>query len=618
MKLVPILAAALGSAATAAAWGLARLRRANRTIDALRESEARYRALVSQSPDATLVVSADGVITFASPAATQSFGRAAASLEGERLLALVHPDDVPKATRWLDDVPMRGGAPGEWRVRGASGAWHWVETSAVDLRRDPAVAGVVLAVRDITERRTVESRLTHQAFHDALTRLANRSLFLNRVGHALARAPRAARPSAVLFLDLDDFKRVNDSLGHVVGDELLLAAAGRLSTCVRPGDTIARLGGDEFAVLLDDLEGAGHAEQIAARIATALRTPFRLHGRDVVVGVSIGIAPLAGGERAEDVLHNADLAMYSAKAADKGGWATYNPAMRAHVLGRLELEADLRSAVSAGDIRVEYQPIVHLGTGQMVGAEALVRWHHAERGHVAPSRFVSVAEETGLIVPIGQRVLFEACRRAVEWRALVPDGGPLAHAPAGRRPTSGPPPPVGPRRVSVNVSARHFHDVGLVADVEAALRETALSPSALTLEITESVLMQRSEETFDTLRRLKALGVQLAIDNFGTGSSSLGTLQQLPIDMLKIDRSFVEPVGAEGRDPVLVRAILAIGETMGLATVAEGIERPVQREGLRRLGCVLGQGFLFARPMTADDIATLLAVPPADPRAVRN
>jgi len=606
VKLVPILAVASITAATAVAWLIARMRRENRALHALRLSEGRYRALVEQSPDATLVVASDGVITFASPAATRTFGRPVASLEGERLLALVHPDDARTASKFLDEAPGRGGTVGEWRVRGATGAWHWVENSASDLRRDPAVAGIVLGIRDITERRTLESRLTHQAFHDALTRLANRSLFLNRVGHALARAPRTARPSAVLFLDLDDFKRVNDSFGHAVGDELLLAAAGRLSTCVRPGDTIARLGGDEFAVLLDDLEGAGHAEQIAARIAAALRTPFRLHGRDVMVGVSIGIAPLAGGESAEDVLHNADLAMYSAKATDKGGFAVYNPAMRAHVLGRLELEADLRAAVAAGDIRVEYQPIVHLGTGEMVGAEALVRWHHPARGHVAPSRFVSVAEETGLIVPIGQRVLEDACRRACEWRAS-PRGAATLRGTAAL-----------PMRVSVNISARHFHDVGLVADVESALRATELLPSALTLEITESVLMQRTEETFETLRRLKALGVQLAIDNFGTGASSLGTLQHLPIDMLKIDRSFVESVGAEGRDPVLVRAILALGATMGLTTVAEGIERPAQRLGLHRLGCAYGQGFLFARPMTAEGVVSLLATPPATSRVEAN
>jgi diguanylate cyclase (GGDEF)-like protein/PAS domain S-box-containing protein len=604
VKLVPILAVALVTAATAVAWLLARLRHGRRALESLRVSEGRYRALVQRSPDATLILSPDGVITFASPAATQTFGRPASTLEGERLLALVHPDDASKASRFLDEASGGGGSVGEWRVRGATGAWHWVENSAADLRRDPAVAGLVLAIRDITERRTVESRLTHQAFHDALTRLANRSLFLNRVGHALARAPRAARPSAVLFLDLDDFKRVNDSLGHAVGDELLLAAAGRLSTCVRPGDTIARLGGDEFAVLLDDLEGAGHAEQIAERIASALRTPFRLHGRDVLVGVSIGIAPLHGGETPEDVLHNADLAMYSAKATAKGGWATYNPAMRAQVLGRLELEADLRAAVAAGDIRVEYQPIVHLESGEMVGAEALVRWHHASRGHVAPSRFVSVAEETGLIVPIGKRVLEEACGRAREWRDM-PRAGASTRSARSQLPSAA------ALRVSVNISARHFHDVGLVADVESALRATDFPPSALSLEITESVLMQRSEETFDTLRRLKALGVQLAIDNFGTGSSSLGTLQQLPIDMLKIDRAFVEPVGAEGRDPVLVRAILAIGATMGLATVAEGIERPAQRAGLHRLGCAFGQGFLFARPMTAEGVVSLLTAPPA-------
>ncbi len=588
---------ALAVSLAAVAYLVLRNRRAREAVHALRSSEARFRSLVQLSSDVTLIVGTDGVIQYASPAARHTFGRRASTLEGVKLLSLVHPDDVGQTARFLGSLSAgQGRTVSEWRVRGSTGMWQWTENTTVDLSNEPAVGGVVINVRDISERRSLETRLTHQAFHDSLTRLANRSLFLNRVSHAVARAPRSQRPSAVLFLDLDDFKKVNDSLGHGVGDELLIAGAGRLSTCVRPGDTIARLGGDEFAVLLEDLEDMGHAVQIAERISTALRTPFRMQGRDVFIGVSIGIAAVLAGDSPEEVLRNADLAMYFAKGTDKGRWAIYAPEMHEQVLDRLELEADLRSAVDAGDIRVEYQPIVHLETGNIYGAEALVRWHHASRGQVSPSRFVGVAEETGLIVPIGRHVLHEACHRAREWRMRRKGARQL--------------------RMSVNLSGRHFQEDSLIADVQEALRDSGLEPKALTLEITESILMQRSDATLAKLRALKALGLHLAIDDFGTGYSSLGYLQQFPIDMLKIDRTFVDPVATPGSDPVLARAIIALGKTLHIETVAEGIERPEQREGLRAMGCTLGQGYLFARPMAADDLAASLIEPSRVPSVV--
>jgi len=592
-----ILGLALLAAAIVIVVLLRRASRAGRDVRALRSSEARFRSLVQHSSDVTLIVGPDAVIRYASPAAAHTFGRRASTLEGVQLLSLVHPEDAALAGRFLGKVaPGQGSTVGEWRVRGSSGMWSWTENTTTDLANEPTVGGIVINVRDISERRSLETRLTHQAFHDSLTRLANRSLFLNRVGHAVARAARSPHPAAVLFLDLDDFKKVNDSLGHGAGDELLIAGAGRLSTCVRPGDTIARLGGDEFAVLLEDLEDMSHAVQIVERISTALRTPFRMHGRDVFVGVSIGIAAVSVGDSAEDVLRNADLAMYFAKSRDKGRWAIYAPQMHEQVLDRLELEADLRAAVAAGDIRVEYQPIVHLANGAIFGAEALVRWHHAERGHVTPSRFVGLAEETGLIVPIGRHVMTEACHRAREWRLRRGGARDL--------------------RMSVNLSGRHFQEASLVNDVQTALQESGLEPGALTLEITESVLMQRSDATLATLRALKGLGLHLAIDDFGTGYSSLGYLQQFPIDMLKIDRTFVDPVGSRGSDPALARAIIALGQTLRLETVAEGIERPDQRDGLRAMGCVLGQGFLFARPMSGEELAQSLIEPARVPTIV--
>ena len=591
------LLVAFASALLVAAWSARRASRARRNVDDLLRSESRFRSLIHHSSDVTLIVAGDGSIRYASPAARHTFGRSAPALEGLSLVSLVHPDDADEAERFFADASERPGrSVAEWRVRGSSGAWTWTENTASDLAHDPAVGGVVINVRDISERRSLETRLTHQAFHDPLTRLANRALFLNRVAHAVARSSRGRRMSAVLFLDLDDFKKVNDSLGHGVGDELLLACAGRLSTCVRPGDTIARLGGDEFAVLLEDLDDLAHAIHIAERITTAIRTPFRMHGRDVFISVSVGIASIQLGDTPEDVLRNADLAMYFAKGKDKGRWATYAPEMHEEVLDRLELEADLRSAVDAGDIHVEYQPIVLLDTGAIVGAEALVRWTHAARGAVSPSRFVSLAEETGLIIPIGRTVLHEACQRAREWRMRRRSARSL--------------------RMSVNLSGRHFQEASLIDDVQGALRDSGLEPSALTLEITESVLMQQSDMTLAKLRALKAMGLHLAIDDFGTGYSSLGYLQQFPIDVLKIDRTFVDPVGSHGGNPVLARAIIALGRTLGIDTIAEGIERPEQRDGLKAMGCSLGQGFLFARPMGADELSASLIEPARVPSIV--
>jgi len=395
----------------------------------------------------------------------------------------------------------------------------------------------------------------------------------------VARVPRGKHPSAVLFLDLDDFKKVNDSLGHAVGDELLVATAARLTTCVRPGDTIARLGGDEFAVLLEDVDGMGDVVVVAERISAAVSAPFQLAGRDVFVGVSIGIASMEMGDSPDDVLRNADLAMYFAKSRRKGHFAVYEPSMHNEMMDSLELEVDLRTAVERSEFDIEYQPIVNLVTGEVQGAEALLRWNHATRGYVPPSRFVELAEETGLIIPLGRWVLREACERAREWRSKYGSRKSL--------------------QMSVNLSARHFQDPGLLQDVQQALSDSGLEPWALTLEITESVLMHRSTATLERLRALKGLGLNLAIDDFGTGYSSLGYLQQFPIDVLKIDRSFVEAVGNAEADPVLARAIIALGRTLQIETIAEGIERREQRDGLRTLGCTLGQGFYFAKAMPA-------------------
>ena len=549
-------------------------------VATLAMSEARFRSLVQNSSDVILIVEADTTIRYASPSARKVLGLHAKDLVGTKLINHVHPDDRTLANRFFLELhESDDGVPGvqDWRLLRTDGSLCWTENTGTNLLNEPTVGGFVVNTRDVSERRTLQSKLAHQAFHDELTRLANRALFLNRVGHTVARVPRGKHPSAVLFLDLDDFKKVNDSLGHAVGDELLVATASRLTTCVRPGDTIARLGGDEFAVLLEDVDGMADVEIVAERISSAVSAPFHLNGRDVFVGVSIGIASMQMGDSPDDVLRNADLAMYFAKSRRKGHFAMYEPSMHNEMLENLELEVDLRGAVERGEFEIEYQPIVNLVTGEVHGAEALLRWKHPTRGYVPPSRFIELAEETGLIIPLGRWVLKEACERAREWRAHY----------RGRRPL----------QMSVNLSARHFQDASLLDDVRSALSDSGLEPWALTLEITESVLMHRSGATLERLRALKGLGLNLAIDDFGTGYSSLGYLQQFPIDVLKIDRSFVEAVGIESADPVLARAIIALGRTLQIETVAEGIERPEQRDGLRALGCTLGQGFYFARPM---------------------
>jgi len=549
-------------------------------VATLATSEARFRSLVQNSSDVILIVEADTTIRYASPSARKVLGMHAKELVGTRLINHVHPEDRTMANRFFLGLhESEDGVPGvqDWRLLRTDGSLCWTENTGTNLLNEPTVSGFVVNTRDVSERRTLQSQLAHQAFHDELTRLANRALFLNRIGHTVARVPRGRHPSAVLFLDLDDFKKVNDSLGHAVGDELLVAAASRLTTCVRPGDTIARLGGDEFAVLLEDADSMADVVVVAERISAAVSAPFHLAGRDVFVGVSVGIASMQMGDAPDDVLRNADLAMYFAKSRRKGHFAVYEPSMHNEMLENLELEVDLRGAVERNDFEVEYQPIVNLVTGEVHGAEALVRWNHPTRGYVPPMRFIELAEETGLIIPLGRWVLREACEMARHWRAKT----------KGRRPL----------QMSVNLSARHFQDAALVEDVRQALNDSGLEPWALTLEITESVLMHRSSATLERLRALKALGLNLAIDDFGTGYSSLGYLQQFPIDVLKIDRSFVEAVGVEDADPVLARAIIALGRTLQIETVAEGIERPEQRDGLRTLGCTLGQGYYFARPM---------------------
>jgi diguanylate cyclase (GGDEF)-like protein len=472
--------------------------------------------------------------------------------------------------------------------------WGRLTTSRVP--EADGVSGLVGVLQDVTARKALEAELEQRASIDGLTGLPNRTRFSGAVARALASAPRAGGLVAVLVLDLDNFRTVNDSLGHVVGDRLLVLAAKRLLTATRAQDTVARLGGDEFAVLIEGAADVAAVAAIAGRITAAFADPFHVSDTTVLATASVGIATAstaAEGTPAatpEALLRDADAAMYGAKAHGKSRVALFEPAMHAAALVRLQLEADLRRAVDYQEFLLLYQPIVRLETGALAGLEALVRWQHPARGMLGPAAFIQAAEDTGLIVPLGAWVLREACRQLRAWqRAYGPDAPPA---------------------VTVNLSGRQLHGEGsgerLAAEVRAALDASGLAPAALVLEITESTAMQHTEANLAALAALKALGVKLAIDDFGTGYSSLAYLERFPLDVLKIDKSFVDHVTAGGKGLVLARAIIALGDALGLRTVAEGIERPEQAEALRALGCHLGQGYLFARPLVPADVDHLL------------
>jgi diguanylate cyclase (GGDEF)-like protein/PAS domain S-box-containing protein len=452
-----------------------------------------------------------------------------------------------------------------------------------DLGNPRAVLGIN---SDITSRKRAEEALEHQALHDALTGLPNRTLFRDRLEHALAQANRREQLVAVLFLDLDNFKVINDSLGHQTGDALLVEVAQRLRKCLRDGDTVARLGGDEFTVLLEEIDEESQADLVAERIGEALRVPIRLGDREVVVSASIGLA-LSTPRRIEpeSLLRNADIAMYRSKAAGKARHSIFHSGMKKFAMERLDLETDLRRALELGQFRIHYQPILRLSDSKIAEVEALLRWERPGHGLMAPLTFIPVAEETGLIVPIGRWVIQEACRQAKIWTLAFPSDPPLV--------------------MSVNLSARQFQDPGLVSDISQAVQAAGLEPCALKLEITESVAMHDIEASVLKLEALKALGIQLAIDDFGTGYSSLGYLRRFPVDTLKIDRSFVERIGVDIQDAAIVQSVVALAKTLHLSVVGEGIESRAQAAQLLALGCDRGQGYLFARPQSAEAITAL-------------
>ncbi|GAB2619649.1 hypothetical protein Aab01nite_33770 [Paractinoplanes abujensis] len=553
-------------------------------------SEQRFHALVQHSSDVVTVVSPEADVLYQSESVQRVFGYPAHMLTGRRLTKLLDPESGLRLAQALRQVAGRPYATTvlEITVRHRDKRLRQAEMTITNLLSDPSVAGLVLNTRDISERKELQDQLVHEAYHDALTQLANRALFRERVGEALRTQPDDGEVT-VLFLDLDGFKEVNDSLGHLAGDQLLVQVADRLRASVREDDLVARFGGDEFAVLIQAPADGTDAEQVAQRIIDVLEEPFASESRDIHVQASIGLAAaglLEAGETdgAEQLMRNADLAMYKAKSAGGSGYAAYDPEMLSGLVERLELEADLRLALERKQLHLHYQPTIDLASSEVIGFEALARWEHPTRGLIPPAEFIPIAEATGLIVPLGRWVLREACRQAVSW----------SKAGGGR-----------PVKMAVNVSVRQFDRADLVEVVAGILAETGMPADQLCLEMTESVLMTDTDDNLEQLVRLKALGVTLAIDDFGTGYSSLAYLRRFPVDTLKIDRSFVERLGALTDDTALADTIVQLGKSLGMDTVAEGIEEFGQLAALREMGCHFAQGYYFSRPVPATEAGRL-------------
>jgi diguanylate cyclase (GGDEF)-like protein/PAS domain S-box-containing protein len=549
--------------------------------------QARLAAIVEASAQAILGLSPELIVSSWNPGAERLFGYEAGEAVGQSVFELLLPPDSNADGSALHRVVAGDRFSGhETEVRSKDGRIIPISLSASPIVDDTGtIVGLSTIGEDISERKALEERLHHQAFHDPLTGLANRALLKDRLEHAVARFARGAAPLAVLLFDLDSFKGVNDSLGHAHGDELLVAVADELRRCLRQGDTAARLGGDEFAIVLEDLASPADAEVVAERILATLRRPLSENGAQVTA--SVGLALVTGDEREPgDLLRDADVAMYVAKRNGKDRCVVFEPTMRTTVIERHTLEDDLRRAVERGEFVVHYQPTYALVDGRLEGVEALVRWQHPLRGTVAPLEFIPVAEEIGLIGAIGAIVLTEACNQMRRWQRDYPALGSLT--------------------LSVNVSVRQLQDPTLPEVVAATLAQSGLDPSALVLELTESVLADDSERTLGVLAQLKALGVRLAIDDFGTGYSSLSYLRRFPIDVIKIDRSFIAGLPAGPDALALVQAIVHLGQTLSLQTIAEGIEDAGQLTELQALGCDIGQGYYLARPMTTTAFGELL------------
>jgi diguanylate cyclase (GGDEF)-like protein/PAS domain S-box-containing protein len=564
--------------------------RARASAEALTDSEARYRTVVEDVREVIFRIDGHGRWSLLNRAWEELTGYHVAESLGKPILDFVHADDRENHADLIQ--PVAAGVMNEYRhelrIAGADGQTIWVEVRARPIHQEGGLfVGMSGTLTDITARRALEERLLVQAFHDDLTGLANRALFKDRLEHALTRRAPAHGLVGLLYIDVDRFKTVNDSLGHTAGDLLLQAIAGRLRAVLRPEDTIARLGGDEFAILIEGVRLPDETLALAERVLAAFAAPFELAGRQMTVRSSIGVVVAAVGDRTgDDLLRDADVAMYRAKVGGRGSYALFEPSMQAEVAARMELESDLRDAVEHELLSLAYQPIVSLPDGGVVAVEALARWQHPVRGDVSPLVFIPCAEDSGLIVALGRWVLRHACSDVADLRRASASATGL--------------------RLSVNVSPRQLSDAGFVNDVLAAVRDAGLPTDALDLEVTESVVLDCGEVGIERLRILRAAGVGVALDDFGTGFSSLGNLRTLPIDQLKVDRTFVSEMLTGGVESAVVEAVVRLGAALGVAVVAEGIEDQAVAERLAELGCPFGQGYLFGRPAPVAEMARLL------------
>ncbi len=565
--------------------------------DALRDSEERFSLAVEGANDGLFDWDLRSDSIYFSPRWKKMLGHSENEVgpTPREWFDRVHPDDEPSFRRKLS-AHLHGESEHfrlEHRMKSADGSWLWVLTRGLAVRgADGSPARMAGSQSDITARKKAEEKLQHDALHDDLTGLANRVLFMDRLACALADFERVPKDQfAVLFFDLDRFKNVNDSLGHPLGDKLLKGIAQRLEHYLRPGDTLSRIGGDEFAILLNRIKDIPAAIHVAERIQELLGMTFSIEGNEVFVTASIGIAHSDTGYRSPDeIMRDADIAMYRAKAAGKARYEIFDRNMHQSAVALLKLETELRLGVQNNDFAMHYQPIVDLVSGHIVGFEGLVRWMHPERGIVSPNSFIAIAEETGLIVPLGWWVLEECCRQTVKWQEIYPTDPPLF--------------------ISVNVSGKLFMKQGIVDRLLGVLEETGLLPESLRLEVTENVVLEHVDIALENLNQLRAMGIQLSIDDFGTGYSSLSYLQRFHYDQLKIDRSFVSQLSNESDSRAIVETILGLANNLGIGVVAEGVETAEQAERLRQMACPHGQGFWFSRPVAASDAGNLLAAGP--------
>jgi diguanylate cyclase (GGDEF)-like protein/PAS domain S-box-containing protein len=560
-----------------------------------RDGEQRVRALLACSAGALTVIDEHARVVAYPESLERALGIPPAALEGRSLTALLSDEE---AERTLAALASLAAAPDttqklEWTIQRPGGGTRHVEAVVTNHLDDPRLNGFVLNVHDVTDRRMLELELRHRAFHDDLTGLANRALLEDRLRHAIARAARTLQPHAVIFLDLDDFQGIVDAHGDAVGDELLVNVGRRLHARLRANDTLARISGDVFGILIEDVPTPGDALLAARRLIDALREPFHIGGHDLVVGASAGVevgdGSLPGPHEeiaARELLH-ADVAMRTARQVGSGTVERYASEMHTAVAQRVELRAQIRAGLRRGEFIVHYQPIVDLQTERTVGFEALARWEHPTRGLLGPGEFIPVAERTGLILDLGNYVLREACAQVAEWNAIAET----------------------PVYVSVNVAGAQLHNDAFVDKVAAILRGTGLAPEHLLLEVTETALVRDSAGSVRRLQALRDLGVRLGVDDFGTGYSSLNYLRRFPMDVLKVDKSFVDELSDGAGELALVDAIVGLGRALELTVVAEGIEERPQAEHLRRLGCQLGQGYLFSKPLPADAAAAVAGAP---------